>query len=291
MATPAFLLLALFIIWPIFVAAQYSVTSASGYGDLDPVGAENFLRAVQDEKLYAAFGRNIVFAVVVVLASVFFGFLISYLLFIRVRGWRSLQIVLLIPYIMPIIVTGLLWQFMLEPQNGLINSTLKAIGLEFLAGQWLSGESSALGTVSVVQIWATIPFAMLLIFGAMLALPHEVIEAAELDGAGHWTRMMRVVLPMIWPTIVLVMFVLSVNLFRSFDLVYILTRGGPINSTTIVTLYVYIQGFVNNNYGYANALGLVIAVVLVGFALIPQIIARRRRRVAALDRSTSDDSN
>ncbi len=291
MAMPAFILLAIFIIWPIFVAAQYSVTSASGYGDMDPVGAENFLRAVQDEKLYAAFGRNIIFAVVVVLASVFLGFLISYLLYIRVRGWRSLQIVLLIPYIMPVIVTGLLWQFMLEPQNGLINSTLRAVGLDFLAGQWLSAESSALGTVSVVQIWTTVPFAMLLIFGAMLAIPHEVIEAAELDGAGHWTRMMRVVLPIIWPTIVLVMFVLAVGLFRSFDLVYILTRGGPINSTTIVTLYVYIQGFVNNNYGYANALGLVIAVVLVGFALIPQIVSRRRRRAAALDRSTHDDSN
>lgn len=288
MATPAFLLLALFLILPLFVAAQYSVTSASGYGDMDFVGAENFAQAVQDEKLYAAFGRNIIFAGVVVLASVFFGFVVSYLLFIRVRGWRSLQIILLIPYIMPTIVVGLLWRFMLEPQNGFVNASLRAIGLDILAGQWLTAESTALGTVSFVQIWATAPFAMLLIFGSMLALPPEVMEAAELDGAGHWTRMMRFVLPMIWPTVVLVMFVLTVSLFRSFDLVYILTRGGPISSTTIVTLYVFLQGFTNNNYGYANALGLVSAVVLVALALVPQMVARRRRRAAAVDRGTND---
>lgn len=278
MATPAVILLFLFLIWPIFVSAQYSVTSASGYGDLDPVGAENFIRAVQDEKLYAAFGRNIVFAAVVVLASVFIGFLVSYLLFIKVRGWRALQIVLMVPYIMPVVVTALLWQFMLEPENGLINSSLRSVGLGFLANPWLSSESTALASVSFVQIWVTIPFAMLLIFGAMLSLPAEVIEAAELDGANHWSRMSRVVLPMVWPTIVLVMFVLTVTLFRSFDMIYLLTKGGPINSTTIATLYVFVQGFVNNNYGYANALGLVVAVVLIALALVPQIISRRRRR-------------
>lgn len=291
MATPAILLLGLFIVWPIVVAAQYSVTSASGYGDLDPVGAENFIRAIQDERLYAAFGRNVIFAVTVVSVSVFIGFVVSYLLFIKVRGWRSLQIILLIPYIMPAVVTALLWQFMLEPENGLINSILRGVGLDFLAGPWLSSENTALGTVSLVHIWATIPFAMLLIFGAMLAVPHEVIEAAELDGAGHWTRMTKVVLPAIWPTIVLVMFVLTIGLFRSFDMVYLLTRGGPIGSTTIATLYVFIQGFVNNNYGYANALGLVLAVVLVVLALVPQLLARRNRRVAMSETADRNDSN
>lgn len=290
MVAPAVVLLSIFIIWPIFTAMQYSTTSASGYGDMDPVGLENFVRAFEDQRLYEAFGRNIIYALYVVLASVTLGFVVSYMLFIRVKGWRALQLLLLVPFIMPVVVNALLWKFMLEPENGLVNSALRNLGADALAGPWLTSESTALATVSFVTTWGTIPFAMLLIFGAMLTIPDEVIEAAELDGAGHFTRMFKVVLPIIWPAIALVMFVITVNLFRSFDTVFLLTRGGPIGSTTISTLYVFVQGFVNNNYGYANALGLVIAVVLVGFALIPQLISKWIRRNEAREEKTHDDN-
>ena len=285
MALPAMALLALFLIWPVFVAADYSTTSASGYGDKQPVGIQNYVRAVGDSDLLAAFGRNIVFAVIVVTASIAVGFVLSYLLFIRVSGWRPLQILLMVPYILPVVVTALLWQFMLEPTNGLVNTALRSIGLGGLAGPWLSGESTALGSVSVVQIWVTAPFAMLLIFGAMVALPEDVLEAAALDGAGHLAKMFRVVLPMVRPTILLVAFVLTIQLFRSFDLVYLLDKGGPIGATTIATLYVFVQGFVNNDYGYANAVGIVFGIVLGAFALLPTLLRRiaARRSVERVD--------
>lgn len=111
----------------------------------------------------------------------------------------------------------------------------------------------------------------------MISLPMDVIEAADLDGAGHLVKMFRVVLPMVRTTVILVAFVIAVQLFRSFDLVYLLTKGGPIGATTISTLYVFIQGFVNNEYGYSNALG----IVLVLLALIPQLWSRHRARVQA----------
>lgn len=274
-AAPAIALLFLFLIWPIITGIGYSTTSASGYGDKTPVGADNYVRAIQDPDLYAALGRNIVFAVIVVVASITIGFVLAYFLYMKVRGWRALQVLLMVPYIMPVVVTALLWQFMLEPENGLVNSALRAVHLDALAGPWLTGEGTALGTVSLVQVWVTVPFAMLLIFGALIALDHEVLEAAEIDGAGTFVTMTRIVLPMVRPTIVLVAVVLSVQLFRSFDLVYLLTRGGPINSTTIATLYVFVQGFINNEYGYANAVGLVIGVALVALALLPRLFSRR----------------
>jgi raffinose/stachyose/melibiose transport system permease protein len=286
MTAPALALLATFIIWPIFTAIEYSMTSASGYGDMDPVGFENYSKALSDERLYAAFARNIVYAITVVVSSVSLGFFLSYLLFIKVKGWRQLQLLLLVPYIMPGVVIALLWKFILEPENGLMNSALRDLGLGSLAGTWLTAEATALPSVSFITAWATIPFAMLLIFGSMLTIPEEIIEAAELDGAGHFSRMVRVVLPIIWPAVALVIFVITVNLFRSFDLVFLLTKGGPIGSTTIATLYVFVQGFVNNSYGYANALGLVIAVVLVIFALIPQLISRQLKRRASLQNAT-----
>lgn len=278
LALPALVLLTAFVIWPIATAGIYSTTSASGYGDMDPVGFDNFGRALQDPALYAAFGRNVVFAAIVVVASIAIGYVLAYFLFLRVRGWRTLQVLFMVPYIMPVVVTALLWQFMLEPENGLVNTALRGLNLGALAGPWLTGEHTALGSVSVVQIWVTVPFAALLIFGAMISLPADVLEAAELDGAGHFTKMLRIVLPMVRPTVVLTAVVLTVQLFRSFDLVYLLTKGGPIGSTTIATLFVFIQGFVNNEYGYANAVGIVIGVVLVALAVVPQLISRRARR-------------
>ena len=284
-ATPAIALLFLFLVWPIVTGALYSTTSASGYGDKEQIGIDNYVRAFGDEALYAAFGRNVVFALVVVVASVAIGFLLAYFLFRKVRGWRALQVLLMVPYILPVVVTGLLWQFLLEPENGLINAGLRALNLDALTGPGLTAESTALGTVSVVQIWVTVPFAMLLIFGALLALDAEVLEAAEIDGAGTFATMTRIVLPMVQPTIILVTIVLTVHLFRSFDLVYLLTKGGPIGSTTIATLYVFVQGFVNNEYGYANAVGMIIGVVLVLIAVLLPILARR---IGSRERALND---
>jgi ABC-type sugar transport system permease subunit len=224
--------------------------------------------------------------------SVAVGFVLAYFLFLRVRGWRALQVVFMIPYITPAVVTALLWQFILEPTGGLVNSALRAIGLDALAGSWLTGTSTALGSVSLVQIWVTAPFAMLLIFGSMTALPVEVFESAAIDGAGHLRRMVYVALPMLKSTIILVSLVLTVSLFRSFDLVYLLTRGGPVNSTTIATLYVYVTAFVNNKYGYANALGIVLGLLLVAVAIIPTAIQRaaRRRDAAATAAARAGES-
>lgn len=193
-----------------------------------------------------------------------------------------IQILLLVPYIMPIVVTGLLWQFILEPRTGLVNSALRAVGLDAAAGLWLSGPETALLSVSLVQVWVIAPFAMLLIFAGMVSLPGEVLEAADLDGASNLTKMVRVVLPMVRPTVFVTAVIITVDLFRSFDLVYLLTRGGPINSTTIATLFVFVEGFVNNDYGYANAVGVLVGLVLAAFAIVPRLLARRSARRVAL---------
>jgi raffinose/stachyose/melibiose transport system permease protein len=287
LALPAMILLFLFLIWPVFVAGEYSLTSASGYGDKDPVGLENYARAFTDQALYAALGRNVIFAIAVVTSSVLVGFVLAYFLYLRVRAWRALQVIFMIPFIMPAVVVALLWQFMLEPTSGLVNTGLRAIGLDALAGPWLTGEATALGSVSFIHVWATVPLAMLLIFAAMVALPGEVFEAAEIDGAGHVRRMFSVALPMLRPTIILVTLLLTIDVFRSFDMVYLLTRGGPINSTTIATLYVYVTAFVNNEYGYANALGIVVGLLLVLFAIVPVLVRRILQRRATVEGITS----
>ncbi|MGP4033702.1 carbohydrate ABC transporter permease [Pseudarthrobacter sp. 1C304] len=279
LAVPAAALLALFVLWPIVTAAQYSVTSASGYGDVKPVGVNNFLRALGDGALHASLGRNLVYAAIVVFVSVTAGFFLAYFLYLRVGGWRVLQVLYMVPFVMPVVVVALLWQFILEPENGLVNSALRAVGLGSLANAWLTGEATSLLTVSLIQAWVTVPFTTLILLAAMTSLSDETLEAADLDGANHRIKLFSIVLPSIQSSIIVTGAIVTINCFRSFDLVYLLTRGGPFDSTTIATLYVYVQGFVNNKYGYANAVGIVIGLVLVLVAAVPMVRNRRSARV------------
>ena len=202
--------------------------------------------------------------------------MLAYVLYLRVRGWRAFQVLLMVPYITPVVVTALLWQFLLEPTSGLVNTGLRAVGLGQLAGPWLTGQTTALASVAVVQVWVNAPFAMLLIFSSMVTLPNEVLEAAELDGAGHARRMLGRPADDAadgpWYALMV-----TIQMFRSFDLVYLLTRGGPIGATTISTLYVFVTGFVDNEYGYANAVGVVLGVMLVVVALLVRLALRLLR--------------
>jgi ABC-type sugar transport system permease subunit len=274
LALPAIVLLTVFLLWPVLVAADYSTTSASGFGDKVGVGADNYVRVLHDRRFLDSLVRNALFAAMVVVASTTLGFVLAYVLYLRIRGWRAFQVLLMVPYITPVVVTALLWQFMLEPTGGLVNTGLRALGLDALAGPWLTGQSTALVSVALVHVWVNAPFAMLLVFSSMVSLPEDVLEAAEMDGAGHVRRMVSILLPMMRPIVALVTLVLTIQMFRSFDLVYLLTKGGPIGSTTISTLYVFVTGFVNNEYGYANAVGVVLGVAVAAIAVLPRVMSR-----------------
>lgn len=276
MAAPALILLFLFLVWPVFVAADYSLTDATGFGNKEYIGLENYARLLTDQRFHASLWRNLVFSALVLIGSLVVGFVLAYVLYLRIKWWRGFQVLLMIPFVTPVVVGGLLWKFMLEPNNGLVNQSLETLGLGFLQSPWLTGQSTSLLTVSLVQTWAMIPLVMLLVFGSMVALPGEVLEAAEIDGAGHVKRMVLVVLPMLKSTVVLVSILVVLDTFRSFDLVWVLTQGGPIGSSTIATLYIFVVGFVNNSYGYANAVGIAIGLVIVVAALGGRFYMRRQ---------------
>jgi ABC-type sugar transport system permease subunit len=268
----------MFVLWPIGVGVDYSFYDANGFGFKEFIGGTNYGQVMVDQRFWAAMLRNVVFAVVVVGSTVLLGFFLAYALCLKMRGWRVFQLLQMIPYITPAVVCGLLWRFMLEPTGGLVNSALRALHLDALAGLWLTDAASALPTAAFIHVWAQTPFALLLLFSAMVSLPTEVIEAAQIDGAGHLKRMFLIVFPMMRPFILLVTLILLINNFRSFDLMYILTKGGPINSTTIAPLYVYVQGFTNSKYGYANAAGMVLGLILITIGVLPTVIRKLRAR-------------
>jgi ABC-type sugar transport system permease subunit len=273
MIIPAMVPFTLFLALPIGVAAYYSLHAASGFGGVGEfVGIDNYVQALGDAELWRSLGRNFFLAAATLVLSVGGGFVLAFFLFRRVAGWRYLQVALFLPFVLPIAVTGLMWIFIYEPNLGLLNAFLGGIGLDSLTGLWLSDPDVALPASSFVWAWRMTPFVMLLLFGAMLRIPDEVIEAAQLDGATERTLMARIVLPLVAPTFWLTCLLVIVTTFRTFDLMWILTQGGPQGATRIAPLYLYEQGFSYVNYGYANAIGFIIAVVVA----IPVAIIMRR---------------
>lgn len=275
---PALVPIGLYFVWPLLWAGRISLFDYSGYGPLeDYLGLENYTRALADADLWIALGRNLFVTAVNLLGAIGVGSILAYALYKKVAGWRFLQIALFIPYILPVAVIALLWRFIYEPNQGLLNSLLRSVGVTDSTILWLGDATLALPAVAIVWAWQLVPFGMVVLFAAMLRIPDDLVAAARVDGARESQLLRYVVLPAIRPTVWLLAILVTMISFRTFDMIWIMTQGGPADATTTGTLYLYQQAFQYNNYGYAAALGFVIAALLGG--ILP--LALRR-----MDRST-----
>jgi ABC-type sugar transport system permease subunit len=164
------------------------------------------------------------------------------------------------------------WKFLLAG-NGAINSVLGLVGVEPI--DWLSSPDHALMSVSLVAAWASLPFSILVIHGGMLSLPVEVVEAARIDGAGFWRLSRHIVLPILRPTLTVLTVLIILYAFRSFDFVYVMTKGGPGTATTTLPYFAYDTAFKTYQFGVASALALISILVVVVLA-VPYMLGLRK---------------
>ena len=215
--------------------------------------------------------------------SLTIGFFLAYALYKRVGGWRFFSVALYIPAIVTVVVAGLIWRQIFEYNQGLLNSLLDTFGLSGLKQLWTGDMKIALGSVSVAWVWRTIPFSMIILYSSMLSIPDELIEAARIDGAGEGHIILHVILPELKSTFgVLVLYTLA-NDFRAFDMVKVLTDGGPGKSTEIITLYVYRLATRLNEYGYANAIAVETFLLAGGSVLAVFVIKKLARLIRKKD--------
>lgn len=263
MILPAMLLFFLFMIFPIFKAFHYSLYDYEGIGPLKPfVGLDNYLKGLTDPKFYNAMKNNAVLAVSDILITITVGFFLAYFLARKAFGWRFFNIALFIPFIVSVVVVAIIWKAVYEPTNGLLNNFLHLLGLDSWRKIWLGLPDTALYAVIATWAWKGVPFAMMILFGSILRIPADLFEAAKIDGAREWHLIRLIVFPLTMPTILLLIVLTISNDFRVFDLIWVMTQGGPLSSTEIATSYVYKQGFELNHYGYANALSFIVMLVL-----------------------------
>jgi multiple sugar transport system permease protein len=266
--TPALVLLGGFTIWPAVWAVYQSFTNKAltGFEARSPrfVGLENYTRLLGDPDFHSSMLRTFAFVLLsAVIGQTIFAFAIAYLMADRPR-WRLgftplFAAVFLLPLAVPEAVAALLWASTANgTQEGLLNRGLGLIGLGPV--EWL--QAHAFETVTVVNIWRGIPFAMVLFAAAIESIPRTVLEASLIDGASAWQQFRRVVVPILRPQILTFLMLTTITTFGIFGLVFFLTRGGPGNVTEIIGIYIFQQAFQFFQIGLGSAAGVLLLLVL-----------------------------
>jgi raffinose/stachyose/melibiose transport system permease protein len=183
---------------------------------------------------------------------------------------------------LPMVVVAVLWSFVYNPDFGLVNATLGAIGLDGLQRVWLGDTSTALAAVSVVSGWVYAGFYMMIFYAAFRQIPSDILEAARLDGAGEWALFRRIKVPMIRAAVWVGILLCVTGGFQGFDLFFVLTNGGPYGATEIPTTYLVKTVFRNGEVGYGSAMAVVLTAIVLGVGLAYSRIERRRSIAAAV---------
>ncbi|NED96875.1 sugar ABC transporter permease [Phytoactinopolyspora alkaliphila] len=276
LVVPALTLYTAFLLWPIGQTAWLSLTDWNGLTASPTwVGMENYRRLAGDARFFASLGNNLLWVVGSWLAQGL-GLLLAAMLSVSwIRGRTLFRTLFFIPATMALVIVGIAWDQIYQPNTGLLNAALDAIGLEILTRGWLSDSGTAMGAVIATANWTYYGFAMVILLGGMQAIDPHLYEAASLDGASAWQRFRHVTVPGIRNQITLLVVVSFINTLKTFDLVYVMTSGGPGHATEVVAYYIYALAFVTGRPGYAAAAAVVLTVIIL---IITAIFLRVRER-------------
>ncbi|WP_460459315.1 carbohydrate ABC transporter permease [Angustibacter peucedani] len=275
--TPALLLMGVFVVWPVVSAVRMSFYRWRGFGPMDEfVGLRNYQRVLQDDVFTGAVAHNLVVVVLSLLLQLPLGLAIALLLNRRIRFRGVLRTVVFVPYVVAEVIAGVVWFQLLQPDSGVVDGLVRAVGLTPPEQGFLGTPSLTLGTVFVVLTWKYVGMAVLLFLAGLQSVPDELYEAAQLDGASWWQVQRRVAIPLLGPTIRTWAFLSMIGSLQLFDMVWVLTGGGPANATTTMATYLVGQGTQRHNYGVAGAASVVLFAVAFVMALLYQVFVLRR---------------
>ncbi|KOV82848.1 carbohydrate ABC transporter permease [Nocardia sp. NRRL S-836] len=284
---PGLVLFAGFVLVPIGVAGVYSLYSWNGFGPLtDFVGLKNYVEAFSGDVFQSAIGHNLVIATLSIVVQLPLSIGLALLLNRKLHGRTFLRMVVFAPYVLSEAVTAVIWLLMLQP-GGFVDQVLRGVGLGGLVQQWLADPKIVLYTLFVVITWKYIGFGVILLLAGLQGVPAELREAAALDGATAWQTTRHVVLPLLGPTIRVWIFLSVIGSLQLFDLVWIMTLGGPANASTTMATYLIDHGFKRYEFGFGSAVAVILFIICFTFALFYQRFALRRDTQGALTRAVS----
>lgn len=266
---PDFLGILIFTVGPMLMAFVVSFSNWKLTGEVDFVGLRNYEILFKDPKFGPSLGRSILYAIGFVPAVYCLSLGMAVLLTRKSRGNTFFRTLYFMPIAMSLVIAGVIWRFMFEPNSGLINIILEGLGLP--AVQWIGSTQSAMVSVIIVSVWKSAGYFMIILLAGIQDIPSDFIEAAQIDGASRLQTFRHIIMPLLKPTSFFVLVVLSIGALQAFDQIYVMTNGGPAQATYTLVMYLYDKAFREWNFGYAAA----ISVVLFGIIFLLTVIQVR----------------
>lgn len=272
---PSTVLIAVFIVEPILASGWMSLHDWSvGETSHRFLGLGNYRELAADSRFWNALKVTVVYTVAVAVGQVLLGLAVAYRL--RRTSWYAslLRTAYFFPFIASLVVVGIIWKFLLDPQVGLVDAWLGDLGVS--APDWLQSPALAPVSVIAVGIWKNVGFAMVILLAGMQQVPVTLYEAAQLDGAGSWAQFRWVTLPVLRPALVFTTLLATITGLQLFDLVFSMTGGGPVFATESIVAYLYQRGFVEFRLGYASAIAWVLFLLVLVVSAVQLRVARDR---------------
>jgi raffinose/stachyose/melibiose transport system permease protein len=268
---PALALYLLFVLLPIVQAAHYSLYDWNGLEPLTQfIGLDNYVKAFHDKAFTTAISNNLMIIVLSLAIQIPFSLALAVMLNRRFRGRAVFRLIFFLPYVLSEAIAGIVFSLMLRPE-ALVDSGLTSIGLGGLIQDWLGDTNIVLFTLFFIITWKYFGFHMILLLAGLQGIPHEIEEAARIDGADSWRVFRHVTFPLLGPTLRVSVFLSMIGALQLFDMVWVTTGGGPLNATNTMAIAMFKAGFVKSQMGYGSAL----AVVLFLFGLVVALMYQR----------------
>jgi ABC-type sugar transport system permease subunit len=264
---PPYALYVLFLLVPLLLTVVISFTDWQGFtwSSITFTGLANYRDLAHDPVFGRALLHNLWFVVGSVLVKTCVALTLALVLHRRLPAGGFFQGVFLIPAVLSLVVVGLVFQFILDPNNGLINPLLKAIGLGHFAGAWFGDQHRALPLLVLLDVWVAFGLYLFIYLATLTGLSKEMSEAARVDGASAWQETRYITLPMLRDTTRMVVLLAAIDSLKVFATVYVATGGGPDHASEVLSTWAFFQAFTNNRVGYGNAI--LVVLLLVTFAL------------------------
>lgn len=276
LAAPLLVIVAVFLLFPLANAVYYVFVDFNGINPAPPwVGFDNFTELAQDPNVWAAFKNNVIWIVIGTIAPLVIGLGYALLVWGVHRGTILYRTALFLPFVLPQVAVGVVWSWIYEPSRGWLNKVLETVGLDGLTRGWLGDPDTALYAVLGTAVWATSAFVFLIFLSALRNVDLDLLDASMLDGANPAQRLRHIILPQIMPVFLMVTTVTLIGGFSVFDIVFVMTGGGPAGATDVLGTVAYSSAFQLNRISYGTTLALVITVMAIPFAVGLNRLQRR----------------
>lgn len=266
---PTLLVFAVFVLWPLLDSLRYSVTDWDGVSDPTFVGLANFARILTDPEFLRAITNSAIWIVSALLLPTLLGLGLALLLNSGVRGSNFFKSVFYLPICLSAVIVGQIWVWIYQPNWGLLNTVIgEVFDLHRFRFAWLAEPLTALGSVIIAWSWQQTGLAMVIFLAGLTAIPRDLLEAADIEGVKRWRQTLYIVLPMLRPATVVVVALSVINSLKGFDILYVMTVGGPFHSSNTLAFMMYEEAFRKYRVGYGSAIAVVLFLIALSIIVV-----------------------